>query len=120
RPPSPSNNAAAPKPAEHVPTMPADIRATPTSELTDVSVTIPIPRADSAGDDHVAIRMVQRGTVIHVSVRTPDHQLTQSLRQDLGKLSAGLDQAGFRTESWRPAAASVAAQSQSNARHESR
>jgi hypothetical protein len=65
--------------------------------------------------------MVQRGTEIHVSVRTPDHALTQSLRQDLGKLSTGLDQAGFRTESWRPAAtAAIAAQSQANARHESR
>jgi hypothetical protein len=67
-------------------------------------VNIQVPRADASGDDRVAIRMMQKGPEIHVSVRTPDSQLAQSLRQDLGKLTTGLDQGGFRTETWRPAA----------------
>jgi hypothetical protein len=57
--------------------------------------------------------MLQKGSEIHVSVRTPDTQLAQSLRQDLGKLTTGLDQGGFRTETWRPAAAA-----QSNTNHQ--
>jgi hypothetical protein len=58
--------------------------------------------------------MMQRGTEIHVSVRTPDNQLAQSMRQDLGKLATELDHAGFRTETWRPVAAPAQSQSSSN------
>ena len=84
----------------------------PTSPVSDISVTVAVPGADAAGQQ-VAIRMVQRGEEIHVSVRTPDAQVAQSLRQDLGKLSTSLDQSGFRSESWRPAAAANAS-AQSN------
>jgi hypothetical protein len=94
-------------------------RPNPASKVTDVSVSIPVPRADSTGDDRIAIRMLQRGAEIHVSVRTPDTQLAQSLRQDLSKLATGLDQGGFRTETWRPAATTSTAQSNSNPQHES-
>jgi hypothetical protein len=87
--------------------------------VTDVSVTIPIPRADASGDDRVAIRMSQVGSEIHVSVRTPDSQLAESLRHDLGKLSSGLDQGGFRTETWRPTPAGAAVQSNANPQRES-
>ena len=114
----PANNVTPAPAAEHVSTEPVAVRTNPTSEVTDVSVTIPLPRTDSAGEERVAIRMVQRGAEIHVSVRTPDHQLTQSLRQDLGKLTANLDQSGFRTETWRPAVTPAAAASQTNTRHE--
>ena len=103
---------------EHV-AAPPPTRSHPTSEVTDVSVTLPVPRADSAGEDRVAIRMVQKGAEIHVSVRTPDHQLSQTMRQDIGRLATGLDEAGFRTESWRPVVTGVAASSQSSQSHES-
>jgi hypothetical protein len=63
--------------------------------------------------------MLQKGSEIHVSVRTPDTQLAQSLRQDLGKLTTGLDQGGFRTEAWRPVAANASAQSNANPQHQS-
>jgi hypothetical protein len=63
--------------------------------------------------------MVQKGAEIHVSVRTPDNQLTQALRQDLGRLATGLDAAGFRTETWRPVITGVAAASHSSASPES-
>jgi hypothetical protein len=62
--------------------------------------------------------MLQVGSEIHVSVRTPDTQLAQSLRQDLGKLTTGLDQGGFRAETWRPAPANAAAQSNTNPQHQ--
>jgi hypothetical protein len=88
------------------------------SQVTDISVNVPIPRQDASPDDRVAIRMVQNGAEIHVSVRTPDTELAQSLRQDLGKLSTGLDQAGFHTETWRPTAANAAAQSNDNPHRE--
>jgi hypothetical protein len=89
-----------------------------TSHVTDVSVNIQVPRADASGDDRVAIRMLQRGSEIHVSVRTPDSQLAQSLRQDLGKLTTGLDQGGFRTETWRPTAVNSGAQTNTSPQHQ--
>src|SRR5206468_189079 len=104
---------------EPVAAAPAAVRSNPPSEVTDVSVMVPLPRADSAGEDRVALRMVQKGAEIHVSVRSPDNQLSQILRQDLGRLATGLDQAGFRTETWRPGVTGGAAPSQSGASHDS-
>jgi hypothetical protein len=107
-----SSSAGAASPVARISEAPAAaVPLTSKSQVTDVSVSVPIPRPDASTDDRVAIRMVQNGAEIHVSVRTPDTQLAQSMRQDLGKLSTGLDQAGFHTEAWRPAAANTAAQS---------
>jgi hypothetical protein len=90
----------------------------PAALVTDVSVNLQVPRADASGGDRVAIRMLQVGSEIHVSVRTPDNQLAQSLRQDLGKLTTGLDQGGFRIETWRPTAANATTQSNTNPQHQ--
>jgi hypothetical protein len=111
--PAPSGTVTPATPVERV-SMPL-AAPNPTAHVADVSVNIQVPRADASGDDRVAIRMSQRGSEIHVSVRTPDSQLAQSLRQDLGKLTTGLDQGGFRTETWHPAAA---AQSNANPQHQ--
>ncbi len=114
--PGPSGTVTAAIPVERVSIpLPAP---NPTSHVTDVSVNIQVPRADASGDDRVAIRMSQKGSEIHVSVRTPETQLAQSLRQDLGKLTTGLDQGGFRTETWRPTAANAAAQSNTDPQHQ--
>ena len=59
----------------------------------------------------MAIRMVQRGEEIHVSVRMPDAQGAQTLRQDLGRLASSLNDAGFRTDTWRPGAVNGASAS---------
>lgn len=113
--PLPSSNETATDSAQPITEAPAaPVTPTSTSQVTDLSVTVPIPRPDAASDERVSIRMVQKGADIHVSVRTPDTQLAQSLRQDLGKLSTGLDQAGFRTEAWRPTAVAAGASTQSN------
>lgn len=117
--PQPSNRLTATTSIDHAPAPLEVARPNPASKVTDVSVTIPVPRADATGDDRIAIRMLQRGAEIHVSVRTPDTQLAQSLRQDLSKLSTGLDQGGFRTETWRPAATTSTAQSNASPQHES-
>ncbi len=114
-----SSGAAPAPPVAQISEAPAaPIPLTPASPLTEISVTIPIARPDASTDDRVAIRMVQQGAEIHVSVRTPDTQLAESLRQDLGKLSTGLDQAGFHTETWRPTAVNAAAQSNDNPHRE--
>jgi hypothetical protein len=118
--PQPLSAPPAPSPVEPIsePAVTAPRPATAT-QVTDVSVTVPIPRPDATADDRIAIRMVQKGAEIHVSVRTPDTQLAQSVRQDLGKLSTGLDQAGFRTETWRPVAANPAVQSSADPQRDS-
>ena len=94
------------------------LRPTSTSEVTELSMTVPVSRADSAGEERVAIHMVQRGTEVHVSVRTTDPGVAQSLRQDLTKLASSLNDAGFRGETWRPAAATVAGPSSTNTQHD--
>jgi hypothetical protein len=94
------------------------LRPTSTSEVTEISMTVPVSRADSAGEERVAIHMVQRGTEVHVSVRTTDPGVAQSLRQDLTKLTSSLNDAGFRGETWRPATATVAGPSSTNTQHD--
>jgi len=69
---------------------------------------------DSVGEERVAIHMVQRGREVHVSVRTPHPEVAQSLRQDLTTLASSLDDAGFRAETWQPAATIVAGASSAN------
>ena len=113
-----SDSAAAVNPVEPISEPLMTTHATPKSPVTDIAVTVPVSRPDASTDERVAIRMVQRGDEIHVSVRTPDTELAQSLRQDLGKLSTGLDQAGFHTETWRPTAAGAPAQSNANPHRE--
>jgi hypothetical protein len=62
--------------------------------------------------------MVQRGGEIHVAVRTPDQQAAQSMRQDLSRLASSLDDAGFRADTWRPAAANIAGPSSTHGQRE--
>jgi hypothetical protein len=58
-----------------------------------------------AGDSRVEVRVTERGGDVHVAVRTPDTRLAGELREDLPALTNRLEQAGFRAETWRPAAA---------------
>jgi hypothetical protein len=88
------------------------------SEVTEVTMTVPSSRADASDQQRIAIRMIQRGSEIHVSVRTPDRDAAQAMRQDLNRLAASLEDAGFHSETWRPAAGHVAAPSQSHTQRE--
>jgi hypothetical protein len=58
-----------------------------------------------SGSQRVAVRLVDRGGEVHVAVRTPDAGLAEQLRQGLPSLTAKLDQAGYRTETWHPGTA---------------
>jgi hypothetical protein len=53
----------------------------------------------------VDVRVMERGGDLHVSVRTADNHLAGNLREGLPALSARLEESGFRSEAWRPAAA---------------
>ena len=56
------------------------------------------------GEQRVDVRLTERSGEVLVAVRTPDPQLAGSLREDLPVLSSRLEQAGFRAETWHPAA----------------
>jgi hypothetical protein len=59
------------------------------------------------GEQRVDVRLTERGGEVHVAVRTPDTELAGSLRDDLPRLSARLEQTGFRAETWHPALSEV-------------
>ena len=56
--------------------------------------------AIGAGDQRVEVRVAERGGEVHVDVRTPDERLAGSLRDDLPSLTAKLESAGLRAETW--------------------
>jgi hypothetical protein len=56
--------------------------------------------AVGGGDQRVEVRVAERGGELHVAVRTPDQRLAGSLRDDLPSLTAKLEAAGLRTETW--------------------
>jgi hypothetical protein len=58
----------------------------------------------------VDVRVVERLGRVEVAVRTPDVELTSSLRHDLGELVGKLEREGYRTEAWSPAGTHIAAQ----------
>jgi hypothetical protein len=58
--------------------------------------------AVGGGDQRVEVRVAERGGELHVAVRTPDQRLAGSLRDDLPSLTARLETAGLRTETWHP------------------
>jgi hypothetical protein len=53
-----------------------------------------------------------------VSVRTPDRDVAQAMRQDLNRLASSLEDAGFRSESWRPSVHEVAGPAQTQAQRQ--
>jgi hypothetical protein len=59
-------------------------------------------RLTPAQSDPVDVRVLERGGRVEVSVRTPDAELTSSLRRDLGELVEKLEHKGFRAEAWTP------------------
>jgi hypothetical protein len=62
-------------------------------------------RVNGAGDSQVDVRVSQRAGDVEVTVRTPDTDLAQSLRQHLPELSSHLSQSGIHSDVWQPAAA---------------
>jgi len=62
----------------------------------------------------VDVRISQRAGDVQVTVRTPDNQLADSLRQHLPELSDRLAQNGVEGEIWHPGAAQASADTASN------
>lgn len=77
-------------------------------------ITIRIPDATERGTD---VRFVERGGEVHVSVRTSDAQMAQTLRGGLSDFVSRLDHSGIRAEVWQPN--SDASSSQKDAQNQS-
>ena len=60
----------------------------------------------AGGERRVEVRLSERAGEVRVAVRTGDSHLSGAIRENLPALSTRLAEAGFRTETWRPAAAS--------------
>jgi hypothetical protein len=74
------------------------------------------------GEQRVDVLLTERRGEVLVAVRTPNAQLAGTLREDLPVLSARLEQAGYRAETWHPAALATETglrTSQSHASHTS-
>jgi hypothetical protein len=63
----------------------------------DITVRIP-----DATDQGTAVRFVERGGEVHVSVRTGDTEMAQTLRGGLNDLVNRLEDGGIRSELWQP------------------
>jgi hypothetical protein len=78
---------------------------------TNNDITVRIPDSTNQG---MAVRFVERAGEIHVSVRTGDAEMAQSLRGGLNDLVNHLEDGGIRTEVWQPGSGSNAAYSQND------
>jgi hypothetical protein len=78
---------------------------------TNNDITVRIPDSTDQG---TAVRFVERAGEIHVSVRTGDAEVAQSLRGGLNDLVNHLEDGGIRTEVWQPGPGSNAAFSQND------
>jgi hypothetical protein len=107
----PANNHASTSPLSPAAHMDQAIDPPATTPKTNNDITVRIP--DSTGQD-TAVRFVERAGEIHVSVRTGDVELAQSLRGGLNDLTNHLEDGGIRTEVWQPGSASNGATSQSD------
>lgn len=76
----------------------------PTAPTRQISLNLP-----DSGAANVAIQLRERSGRIEVAVRSGDSQLTKSLQSGLDDLVTRLENQGFKTQAWVPAAARQAA-----------
>jgi len=107
----PANNNASTSPLSPAAQMDRVIDPPAAAPKTNNDITVRIP--DSTGQD-TAVRFVERAGEIHVSVRTSDVEMAQSLRGGLNDLVNHLENGGIRTEVWQPGSASNASTSQND------
>jgi hypothetical protein len=82
--------------------------STPSGSNHDITVRIP-----DASERAVDVRFVDRGGEVHVSVRTGDTEMAQTLRSGLNDFASRMDHAGIRAEIWRPGADASSSQNES-------
>jgi hypothetical protein len=108
--PAPANDTSRASPhAETIPVDPPVAKRVSTEIETNPSVrTQPMReiylRLGDTASNSVDIQMVERAGHVQVAVRTPDQELTKSLQTNLGELVGRLEQKGYKTETWVPAA----------------
>jgi hypothetical protein len=91
----------APQP-QHAPSASTESEAAgavPAQPIREISFRL---AADTANVD---VQVAQRAGKVQVAVRTTDQDLAKSLQTNLGELVGRLEDKGFRTEAWTPAAA---------------
>lgn len=86
----------------------AEAPPAPSSGNHDITIRIP----DATTDQGTAVRFVERAGEVHVSVRTSDTEMAQTLRGGLNDLVTRLEDGGIRTQVWQPG--SDASTSQNN------
>ncbi len=86
-----------------------DPPATAPSGNHDITIRIP----DSSTDQGTAVRFVERAGEVHVSVRTSDTEMAQTLRGGLNDLVNRLEDGGIRTQIWQPGADASTSQNNS-------
>jgi len=84
--------------------------ATAPSSNRDITIRIP----DSNTDQGTAVRFVERAGEVHVSVRTGDTEMAQTLRGGLNDLVNRLEDGGIRTQVWQPGTDSSTSQNDSH------
>lgn len=86
-------------------------------QASNADITVRIADAGRGAD----LRFVERGGEVHVSVRTSDAEMAQTLRGGLNDLASRLEHGGISAEMWRPAAASTenGSQNGSGSQHDS-
>ena len=85
-----------------------DLPPQPATNSHDITVRIP-----DASDQGTAIRFLERGGEIHVSVRTGDADMAQTLRGGLNDLANRFESGGISAEIWQPGSNSSFTQSDS-------
>ena len=104
----PTNNHASSSPLSPAAHMDQVIDPPVAATKTNNDITVRIPDSTNQG---TAVRFVERAGEIHVSVRTGDAEMAQSLRGGLNDLVNHLEDGGIRTEVWQPGSGSNAAYS---------
>jgi hypothetical protein len=64
-------------------------------------------QVNQPGSERIDVHVVQQGGEVHVSVHSGDAMLTSGLRQGLSELQSRLEETGYRSEVWRPGAATA-------------
>ncbi len=89
--------ARSPQPAADIPAVRLENRrAAPAPQ--EISLRISAKPRPEASAETVALRLIERAGRIHVSVRSADPALADSLRRELPTLVEGLERGGFRSE----------------------
>jgi hypothetical protein len=109
--PLPSNNHASSSPLSPAAHMDQVIEPSAAAPKTNNDITVRIPDSTNQG---TAVRFVERAGEIHVSVRTGDEEMAQSLRGGLNDLVNHLEDGGIRTEVWQPGSGANDASSQND------